>query len=152
MTHLGHENPSYACFLAAGPLEQPSMERAAPLEITEGLASVLDRYLQRLNNAPCVTVVDEMIRELGVFYDSAARSGSLDQFRDACQGHPLHKIALEAPFTERAFSKPRGYAGDAVMLDYIYRSRTMGSLHRGILRRGNNLNGKILCGDFTTTK
>jgi extracellular factor (EF) 3-hydroxypalmitic acid methyl ester biosynthesis protein len=101
------------------------MERAAPLEITEGLPSVLDRYLQRLNNAPCVTVVEEMIRELGVFYDSAARSGSLDQFRDACQGHPLHKIALEDPFTERAFSKPRGYAGDAVMLDYIYRPRTL---------------------------
>lgn len=101
------------------------MERAAPLEITQELPSVLDRYLQRLNKAPCVTVVDEMIRELGEFYDSAAPSGSLDQFRDACQGHPLHKIALEDPFTERAFSKPRGYAGDAVMLDYIYRPRTM---------------------------
>ena len=24
------------------------------------------------------------------------------------------------PFTYRAFSKPRGYAGDAVMMDYIY--------------------------------
>ena len=101
------------------------MEKLAQFAITPELPSALDRYLQRLNDVPCVMVVDELIRELGVFYDRAARSGALDQFRDACQSHPLHKIALEDPFTERAFTKPRGYAGDAVMLDYIYRPGMM---------------------------
>jgi extracellular factor (EF) 3-hydroxypalmitic acid methyl ester biosynthesis protein len=102
------------------------MQTLAQPDIALELPSALDRYLRRLNDAPCVTAVDEMIRDLGVFYDSAARSRSLDQFRDVCQSHPLHKVVLEDPFTERAFSKPRGYAGDAVMLDYIYRPRKMG--------------------------
>ena len=32
----------------------------------------------------------------------------------------LHQSLLEDPFTQRAFRKPRGYAGDAVMMDHIY--------------------------------
>jgi hypothetical protein len=34
--------------------------------------------------------------------------------------HPLHDLLLESPFTRRAYEKPRGYAGDAVLMDLIY--------------------------------
>jgi hypothetical protein len=37
-----------------------------------------------------------------------------------CRRHPLMKLLHQDPFTYRAFSKPRGYAGDAQMMDYIY--------------------------------
>jgi hypothetical protein len=37
-----------------------------------------------------------------------------------CRRHPLASLLHEDPFTYRAFSKPRGYAGDAVLMDYIY--------------------------------
>jgi extracellular factor (EF) 3-hydroxypalmitic acid methyl ester biosynthesis protein len=39
--------------------------------------------------------------------------------RDA-RRHPVHSLLLESPFTRRAYSKPRGYAGDAVLMDLIY--------------------------------
>src|SRR4051812_11537217 len=42
------------------------------------------------------------------------------EFIEQCQTHPLMKVLHQDPFTFRAFSKPRGYAGDAVMMDYIY--------------------------------
>jgi hypothetical protein len=35
--------------------------------------------------------------------------------------HPLCKVFHDDPFTRRSFEKPRGYAGDAVLLDMIYR-------------------------------
>lgn len=37
-----------------------------------------------------------------------------------CRAHPVLTVLHEDPFTHRAFYKPRRYAGDAVMLDYIY--------------------------------
>jgi SAM-dependent methyltransferase len=37
-----------------------------------------------------------------------------------CRAHPLLGIIHEDPFTRRAFAKPRGYAGDAELLDLIY--------------------------------
>ena len=35
--------------------------------------------------------------------------------------HRIHALTQQDPFTARATRKPRGYAGDAVMLDFIYR-------------------------------
>jgi hypothetical protein len=34
--------------------------------------------------------------------------------------HPLAAVLREDPYTKRALEKPRGYAGDAVMIDYLY--------------------------------
>ena len=39
---------------------------------------------------------------------------------DVCRPHPLFHIFQQDPMTRRIYEKPRGYAGDAVMLDYIY--------------------------------
>jgi len=39
---------------------------------------------------------------------------------EECLRHPLRQLLHQDPFTYRAFSKPRGYAGDARLLDFIY--------------------------------
>ena len=41
-------------------------------------------------------------------------------FGDHARRHPLHELLLESPFTRRAYEKPRGYAGDAGLMDLIY--------------------------------
>lgn len=64
--------------------------------------------------------LDELFTGLQAF----RRAGG-DEWRTfvaACRAHSLHQLIQEDPFTRRAFTKPRGYAGDAVMLDYIYGS------------------------------
>jgi extracellular factor (EF) 3-hydroxypalmitic acid methyl ester biosynthesis protein len=36
------------------------------------------------------------------------------------RAHPLHGLLLQSPLTRRAFEKPRGYAGDAELIDLMY--------------------------------
>lgn len=38
-----------------------------------------------------------------------------------CLKHPIRSLIHQDPLTFRSFSKPRGYPGDAVLLDFIYR-------------------------------
>ena len=37
-----------------------------------------------------------------------------------CADHPVMGLVHHDPFTARSYHKPRGYAGDAVLIDYIY--------------------------------
>ncbi|WNG42491.1 class I SAM-dependent methyltransferase [Archangium minus] len=34
--------------------------------------------------------------------------------------HPLREVIHQCPYTRHGFEKPRGYAGDAVLIDYLY--------------------------------
>src|SRR6266849_7391167 len=50
-----------------------------------------------------------------------------------CRHHPLLDLLHQDPFSSRAFLKPRGYAGDAEMLDLIYAiedGETLPALHQ----------------------
>lgn len=58
--------------------------------------------------------------------------------------HPLLQMVHEDPFTHRSFSKPRGYAGDAVLVDLMYYDRgfadlaSVSELGRAIFERNKN--------------
>jgi SAM-dependent methyltransferase len=40
--------------------------------------------------------------------------------REDCIAHPVREFLHQDPFTRRSFQKPRGHAGDAVLIDYMY--------------------------------
>jgi hypothetical protein len=89
----------------------------------QALGETLDGYFARLSSVACVTIVDELMRSLAEFYDAAAASDRLAEFRTHCQRHPLHRLLLEDPFTAQGFFKTQGQGADGPMLDYIYRPR-----------------------------
>ena len=43
--------------------------------------------------------------------------------RDEVMSHSIRDLVHRDPMCKRSYEKPRGYAGDAVLLDYIYRKR-----------------------------
>jgi len=66
--------------------------------------------------------IDEGMNELLPGLQERRLRGGKDwsQVVQACLKHPLKEVLHQDPFTYRAFSKPRGYAGDAGLLDYVY--------------------------------
>jgi hypothetical protein len=93
--------------------------------------NVLSTYAQLPESQTALDAVNEAIRagQIAValedlFADLSLRREeepeSWPHFAQSCLSHPLRHVLHQDPFTYRAFSKPRGYAGDAVMMDYIY--------------------------------
>jgi hypothetical protein len=101
----------------------------APLQRDVGTVAVgdlLDRVWTRMRDEPHAVdeMMTELMSELWVFR-SVAPPSRWDQIIQQCVAHPLREMIHEDPFTARSFKKPRGYAGDAVLIDYIY-SETYG--------------------------
>ena len=51
---------------------------------------------------------------------SSATEEAWRSIAEQCVSHPVCELVHEDPLSARSFQKPRGYAGDAVLIDYIY--------------------------------
>jgi len=95
-----------------------------------------------LDRPVCTEILDNTFHALvdgDVYQAIGALRSSLHQLRsqsspgdwqaigEEARRHPLHGLLLESPFTRRAYDKPRGYAGDAVLMDLIYGLAPAGS-------------------------
>jgi hypothetical protein len=78
----------------------------------------LDTTYERLRNGRLAHGLDELLEALRARCEEEPETWP--EYARACLNHPVCRLLHQDPFTYRAFSKPRGYAGDAVMMDYIY--------------------------------
>ncbi len=83
-----------------------------------GQATVLDEVADHLKNGRIARALDHLFDDLTARREEDG--GSWTRFARQCASHPVRELLHTDPFTYRAFAKPRGYAGDAVMMDYIY--------------------------------
>lgn len=94
-------------------------DRARSAGLAE-LVLVLQLTQQRISNGMAPgEVIDHLARAL---HETRTKL-PVDVWRDlipVVQGHPLARYFQEDPFTRWSFSKPRGYSGDAQLLDFIY--------------------------------
>lgn len=84
------------------------------------LTVLLDRVADSFGRGEVVAPTTLLVEELRVICREVPKEIWLNELVPACQSHPLHALLLEDPYTRRAFEKPRGYAGDAEMLDFVY--------------------------------
>lgn len=56
----------------------------------------------------------------GKLYNAAVDDKSWAETRASLLQHRLHTVLLEDPFCARSFTRPRGYPGDAGLIDIIY--------------------------------
>src|SRR5690349_4211574 len=89
---------------------------AGLLENTAEVAGVLSEVCDKFHEGR----VDEGMTDLlPVLQDARLHTDEQEWSRvvQLCLDHPMRQLLHQDPFTYRAFSKPRGYAGDAVLLD-----------------------------------
>jgi len=83
-------------------------------------ATLFDRACRSIELGQFTEGLDDLFTGLEQIRNAsglAAWSAFVDQART---NHRLMSLVHQDPFTKRAFDKPRGYAGDAVMMDYAY--------------------------------
>ncbi|MEM8670534.1 MAG: class I SAM-dependent methyltransferase [Planctomycetota bacterium] len=87
------------------------------------LERLLNRVQSEISSATGPAGVQLAVDQLFKCLRILRREASQDEWKnliDYGREHSLRRIVHEDPFTRRAFDKPRGYAGDAVMMDFIY--------------------------------
>jgi extracellular factor (EF) 3-hydroxypalmitic acid methyl ester biosynthesis protein len=88
------------------------------------LAPLLDRTEEILQENPADSeAVGQAVHGLFSGLFTARANSTSDEWQDCikrCREHRVLDLIHEDPFTFRAFRKPRGYAGDAELLDLIY--------------------------------
>jgi SAM-dependent methyltransferase len=74
----------------------------------------------RLGGEHAASAVAEVVKRAEVQRQLCTASAWRDFVEGEVANHPLCGRLCEDPYTRRARVKPRGYAGDAVTLDYVY--------------------------------
>src|SRR6185503_14713070 len=64
----------------------------------------------------------------------------------AARRHPAMELLLQCPFSRHSFTRPRGYAGDALLIDYLYQEETV----EPYIREAGTL-GRMLCDMWVDT-
>jgi extracellular factor (EF) 3-hydroxypalmitic acid methyl ester biosynthesis protein len=112
-----------SAILQAHPTGAATVPAAQPVgALRESLNELLHRALACIEANDARAAYRLLTAPLSALWSEARGSGLGNDMRAWCQAHPLYSLLLADPFTERARRKPRGYAGDAVMMDFIYRA------------------------------
>ena len=85
------------------------------------LGTLLDTADARIRNSEVFDGMEALLVGLTSVRQSTCSFGEWRTLAERqVRRHPVFATVHQAPFTRRAFDKPRGYPGDAVTLDYIY--------------------------------
>ncbi len=93
---------------------------ASGLTLEENTQALLDRAAVQVAGGQAAAAFRLLTPPLSALWSEARATGQAEAMRQWCHAHPLRAQVLQDPFTQRAVAKPRGYAGDAVMMDFIY--------------------------------
>lgn len=93
----------------------------------ETLPEVLRPFEQSLNSATADTVRDhlERLRDTLGRVRLAVTEDRWSACINALKQHPVWSFVQQDPFVRRCAERPRGYPGDAVVIDYIYGSSSV---------------------------
>jgi len=97
-----------------------------------------DELAAELSPTSATVIMDELVAYLGKLKNTVSDE-HWQRIVELCATHDLRELVHQDPFTRHAYEKPRGYPGDAELLDYIY-----GPDERWTLPSGTSTLGKAI--------
>ncbi len=91
---------------------------------TAEIQLVLDKSYQLLQEGLVKEGLSYVMKALNKATQDLAQQTIDNEVREKCLQHPVAKLLLQEPVTRWSFQKPRGYSGDAVLIDYMYRLKS----------------------------
>jgi len=80
----------------------------------------LDETYEMLQFGLVENGMDLLVPKLHDLYASTSTSEWTELVNQVLLAHPLKNLLMQDPLTTRSFRQPRGYAGDAALLDMVY--------------------------------
>lgn len=80
----------------------------------------LDEVYAMIQSGAVEAGMDKLVPNLHFLYASTSTTEWSEILQNILLNHPLSKLLTQDPLTARSFAQPRGYAGDAVLLDMVY--------------------------------
>lgn len=87
------------------------------------LKKLLDRVFVALSGGAVCSGFTELLRGLNSMCGMEQWPSPKEQLRKVAMSHPIADLLHQDPYTRHAYNKPRGYAGDAQLLDFVYGMR-----------------------------
>ncbi|GMT98420.1 class I SAM-dependent methyltransferase [Corallococcus caeni] len=116
--------------LVNGPREEVPTSEEAFLEAREWLDALHSRMMQGPDD-----MLHQGMTDLHGGLIERRRQWSPELWKRFClelaRKHPMRPFLHQCPFTRHAFERPRGYAGDAALIDYLYMDHAADELHAG---------------------
>jgi extracellular factor (EF) 3-hydroxypalmitic acid methyl ester biosynthesis protein len=81
---------------------------------------ILDPILKKFEAGQVTIAMEELCLATRLERDFLPEAEWKSFAEEGCPTHPIRNWVHQDPFTYRSYSKPRGYSGDAELLDYIY--------------------------------
>jgi len=100
-----------------------SSAEGVAVSLTVAAVDMCNRALHLIRSGNAFAAFRILGPELSDLHETAMASGREGELTDSIRRHPLFELCQQDPYTARAFQKPRGYAGDAVMMDFVYSGR-----------------------------
>jgi extracellular factor (EF) 3-hydroxypalmitic acid methyl ester biosynthesis protein len=89
------------------------------MNLTDEEKYLLDHVHSQINKSNLSEALITLYDGIKEIYKHSSKD-HWNKFISEYRQHHISSVFLQDPFIRRAFEKPRGYAGDAVMMDFIY--------------------------------
>lgn len=103
---------------------QSTPNEPSPNADLAAVRAYLDDFAERFARPDSVGAIRALVLELNQRLEDTRRRLSEEVWFESvapfCRTHKLAAVLGEDPYTSRALEKPRGFAGDAALLDYVY--------------------------------